>query len=105
MSYFICGFEAANAVSGTFEKIIGDMAPTFVKSGALQVRSGSSYFGSCDGAKVIRDFAIHNEKNGSWLALVGTPLVQLASEQDSMSFLDRFLADPAGALRESIDGN
>ncbi len=105
MSYFVCGFEAASAASGTFEKIIGEMAPTFVRSGALQIRSGTSYFGSYDGAKVIRDYAIRNEKNGSWLALIGTPLIQLASAQDSLLFLDKFLADPAGLLRDKMDGN
>jgi hypothetical protein len=104
MSYFICGLGAPGTVTGVFERIISETAPTFVNADTLQIKSAESCFGGYDGKKVIRDFLIRNDENGSWLAAVGTPLVSSATERDSLLYLNDYLNDPAGLLLEKMDG-
>ncbi len=105
MSYFICGLDAPSNITGAFEKIISEATQTFVNGGTLQIQSGVSCFGSYDGKKAIKDLLIRSGENESWLAVVGTPLVQLASERDALLWLREYLNNPAGFLREKIDGN
>jgi hypothetical protein len=105
MSYFICGFKTDTAVANAFEKILAEIVPGHIRNAAHRMENRSSYLAIYGKEKVIRDVVIRNEKDGSWLAMIGTPLVRLKSEQQELEFLAEFLTSPADSLRHKIDGN
>ena len=105
MSYFICGFKTDSVVTNAFEEILADIVPSHIRNAALRMESRSSHLASYGDKKVIRDVVIRNYKQGSWLVVIGTPLVHLKSEQQEIAFLAEFLTNPADSLRHKIDGN
>lgn len=105
MSYFIGGFKINTSDIKVFKEIFKDLVPINRKDASFQMKGGPSYFVSYDGNKIIRDVALRNEKSGSWLVLVGTPLVHLKSEQQEQEFLSEFLDNPHETLLNRIDGN
>src|SRR2546422_11228228 len=78
MSYFICGFKTNTTVLNRFEQILTDIVPTQLRSDPLQI-SDSPYLTLYGHRKVIQHLAIHHRKVGSWLVIIGTPLVRLKS--------------------------
>ena len=94
MSYFIGAFRNNAEVINTFEKILAEIVPSRIRNDTFRMERGSSYFSSYGANKVIRNIAIRNDNKGSWLVLIGTPLVKLNSEQQEQEFLDEFLTNP-----------
>ncbi len=105
MSYFICRFETNTSISKAFEEILDDLVPIHRKNAAFQIESGSSYLVSYGDNKVIRDIAIRSDNQGSWLVLIGTPLVHFKSKQEEQAFISEFLSNPIESLCNRIDGN
>jgi hypothetical protein len=54
--------------------------------------------------KPIRDVLLRHE-DGSWLALIGTPIVPFRAEAEEQRFIDEFLDAPETALRDRIGGH
>ena len=105
MSYFIVGAGDGEGATGEFEKLLCDIAPLNVRNLGLRVSTTKMFLASYGVEKVIRDLVVRNEQDGSWLVLIGTPLVQWPSEKEKRAFLAAFLADPARTVRELVDGN
>jgi hypothetical protein len=105
MSYFICRWGGDRAVIDGFAQTLCDIAPNPIRSATFRLEGGPSQIAGFGGEKAIRDVAIHDEASGSWLALLGTPLAQMRSQREALSFLAAFVADPTRLLREQIDGN
>ena len=105
MSYFICGFKTDPVVTKAFEAIIVDVMPSQRRNTILRMGNRSSFLVSYGGDKVIPDVVINDDKHGSWLAVLGTPLISLKTEQQKQTFIDEFLTTPADSLRHKIDGN
>lgn len=105
MSYFILGFKTDAAVFNPFENNLVDMVPNQIKNDTLRMENRSSYLVINGNKKVIQNVSIRDDNQGSWLAIVGTPLVHMTSEQQKQAFLAEFLTSPAEALRNKIDGN
>lgn len=105
MSYFILGFKTEAGVCKAFDKILSDMVPNHIRVDSLRMESRSSYLSLYGNKKVIQNVSIRDDKQGSWLAVVGTPLISMKSEQQKQAFLAEFLMDPMDAMRHKIDGN
>ena len=105
MSYIICGFQAERRVRNEFQALLPDIAPVGIQAAAIDIESGATWLASFGDAKVIQDSIIRNEANGSWLALLGTPLVRWPSEDAALAFLGELSREPVRLLREGVDGN
>jgi hypothetical protein len=105
MSYFICGFKGDTAVCNAFEKVFVEVVPDHIRNDIAWMESKPSYLAMYGNKKVIRNVVIRDDRHGSWLAVIGTPLVRLESEQQEQAFLAEVLTSPADALRKKIDGN
>jgi hypothetical protein len=105
MSYFVCGIGPDGPVTSAFEATLRDFAPAQSCQALLRMQTPSSFASIYGAEKVIPDIGVHDKKDGSWLVVVGTPLVTLRTEQDGMELLREFLKSPGGLIRERIDGN
>jgi hypothetical protein len=105
MSYCICGLGVDRSVRDAFQETLTDIAPSGIQRAAVCLESGGAWLSSFGNAKTIQDSAIRSEVDGSWLALVGTPLIRWDSNAEALAFLAEFCRQPARVLREGIDGN
>lgn len=105
MSYFICGLEPNISVRKVIEEILADIAPINRKNATYRMGSNSAFIVNYCGEKVIPDVTITNDKQGSWIAVIGTPLISLKTQQQKQAFLEEFLAAPTDSLSYKIDGN
>jgi hypothetical protein len=105
MSYFICGFKSENADFKDLERSLSELVPDHLREDTQRIESGSSSLVVYATKKAIQNVIIRDDKDGSWLAGIGTPLVSLKSEPLKLAFLSDFRADPVASLRDKIDGN
>jgi hypothetical protein len=105
MSYFISGFNTDTVDQNAYQNIFANIVPDHIRNDQVVIESGSAYITFYGNKKAIKNVAIRDKKKGSWLSLIGTPLVRMKSEQEEQALLDEFLTDPADALRRRIDGN
>src|SRR5215468_4658868 len=105
MSYFVCGFGSSGPVRSAFEKILSDIAPAQCRTEIVRMQNQSSFASIYDAAKAIPDIGVIDEHDGSWLVLVGTPLISTKFEEDRVAFLRQFLKAPGRSIQDSIDGN
>lgn len=104
MSYFIAGYSTANLNLKSFEKVFSDVVPAHIKKEAYRIKGKKSFLVGFGNKKVIDDFIYHNERNGSWFSVVGSPLVSQSYRHDEQQFFDHFIANPQKILTQEIDG-
>jgi hypothetical protein len=105
MSYFFCVFEPGNKLIKGLENDLSEIAPESIRKDAVRIKGDSYHFASYGNDKAIRNIIISEEREGSWLAILGTPLVGLTSKKGEEAFLTEFLERPTDELRQTIDGN
>jgi hypothetical protein len=105
LSYFICGFKADIADCNALEKIFVDIVPSHIRNDRFWMEGRSTYLAIYGNKKVIKNVVISDDKQGSWLVVIGTPLVVMQDEQQKLSLLADFLRNPAYSLSYTIDGN
>jgi hypothetical protein len=105
MGYFVSGFKTSAEPMMALDKIFGDLVSDPLRLKTLRLASPSACLISYAGDKVIPEITISCDDRGSWLAVLGTPLIDLKSENQKREFLEKFLADPAGSLCHELDGN
>lgn len=93
MSYFATGYHTKNSVIKDFENSFIDVIPGEIKKDVLRIEDSKVFLIIYGINKVIKDFVFCDEKTGSWLALLGTPLVNLSTE-DKKTMLRTFLFMP-----------
>jgi len=104
MSYFVAGFATNPSAIEDLESSFVDVVPPERRNDILRAEEGTSFLVSYGANRAIRDLVIHSKKTGSWLAILGTPLVKLLTENEREAFLDRFFDDPIDSTRNQIDG-
>jgi hypothetical protein len=105
MSYFHGGLGVKGQVRQAFDRIFAEIVPAPVVDAGTRKDGGPSYLVHYGNKKIIKDLVISDDDQGSWLALLGTPLVVMRSGEEEKAFLAEFLGDPARMLRDRIDGN
>lgn len=105
MSYFFAAFGAPESALLRAERMLTDVLPARIRSDRRALEAGASRFVQFGIRKPIADRLIHDDTTGSWLALLGTPLVSLPSPEEEREFLRRFLDDPARVLRTEVEGS
>ena len=90
----------------SFDHVFKDVLPDPENHNlAKLLAKGSSYLIDYDADKVIPNIEIRSHSLGSWLAFLGTPLLNLKSEEQKQQLLAEFLEDPTESVRYKIDGN
>lgn len=104
MSYFAAGYGTDKSVINVLEKSFLDVLPIQIRRDITRITNNKTFLLSYGNVKAIRDTVFFNEKTGSWFLLLGTPLVNLPTEDDKSIFVDSFFRDPQRILREEVDG-
>lgn len=104
MSYFIGGFKTNPRAGARLEKDLAELVPDRRRTEPLHI-SDSPYLAAYGYKKIIEHLVIRDRESGSWIAIIGTPLVQLPSEREKLALLADFIARPVDSLRHTIDGN
>jgi hypothetical protein len=81
------------------------MVPRSQRKTAVRNGTASCYVVDYCGDKVIQDIAVSDTQTGSWLLLIGTPLIEPRTEGEKLTFLTTFINNPSGSLRKSVDGS
>jgi len=105
MSYVVCGYKTNSLDIHVLCGYMLDAVPVDKREASLRLGGICSQFVSYGADKVIPDIVLKQENGDSWLALVGTPLIQFKNKKSEQTFLDDFLASPRESLRDKIDGN
>ena len=105
MSYFLCGLGIDASTCRGLETLLANVVPVRARDDVLRIECRASYVAIYGSKKAIRDVAIRDGQHGSWMILIGTPLVQFRSEMEERTFLVDFLLNPTESLRSKIDGN
>ena len=104
MSYFL-GNRSNNKDIDAFEKIFAQIVPVSLIDSKRRIESGQLSLVNYGVDKVIPDIFIKNDPEGSWLLVLGTPIFNFKTKDRALVFLSDFLDDPAGSMRQSLDGN
>jgi hypothetical protein len=105
MSHFVCGYKTNTADMQALNKIMLDVVPAGKRKDNMRLEGTYSSLFSYGVDKVIPDVLIKRGNQDSWLAVVGTPLVQFKDKETEHMFLDEFLASPIEFLLHRINGN
>jgi len=105
MSYFVCGFKNDTECTNNLAKILDEIIPYHLRDTDYRIEVSFTTLIMYGNKKVIPDVVVRNHKTGSWMVVIGTPLVRLKSEQEEQAFLAEYLNNPFESLRNTIDGN
>lgn len=104
MSYFIAGYQndpsQIEDLAGTFIEVV----PPEIRQNSVGLSEGRSFLSDYGADKVIKDIVIHDAITGSWLAILGTPLVPFLNGERSESFLNKFFETPGQTIKNRLDG-
>lgn len=102
MNHFFCTIDAADSISNKLYNIfqhIGGEAFTSISG------LGNVHFYLTDTKKPLKDIYIKDPSTGSWLALIGTPLVPGNLKSGGIELIRAFFKDPLACLTYKIDGH
>jgi hypothetical protein len=105
MSYFFAGYAVSPSSIGDITNSFIDVVPPEIRKDIKWINEKDTFllsYGSAE--KTISDVIVHDIKNGSWLAIVGTPLVKAGTDEKRALLLESFLTDPLKAVRNELDG-
>lgn len=105
MSYFHCGMDINVNYSESFDNSFKELVPLDNKIIEFNHIKDNSHFVSYSGTKVIPNVFIKDINSGSWVVIIGTPLVHFKNKDEEFTFLQDFLSDPMNCIRDKIDGN
>ena len=69
------------------------------------VDHGGWLFRNLQQLKSIRDIYIRHDASGSWLMLVGMPLLKAKTSKERQVWIEKFLKDYKAAIRDDLDGH
>jgi len=87
-----------------FESALVEAVPEEVRKDIVRFEAGRSFLASYGTDKAISDVFVQHTETGSWLAILGTPLISLPTANEKGKFLERFLSDPKPMLKDEIGG-
>lgn len=105
MSYFYAGFGAGDLKLQAFDGFFPDTVPCSIRKTRQRLDTSTSHLVRYGSEKPIRDTVILDATGDCWLALLGTPLMDLPSESSQSRLVERFKSNPNEVLRNDIDGS
>lgn len=104
MSYFFSGYGTDLSIMEEVTNFFLDVVPAELRSDLLSVNQSTSFLRDFGFRKAIDDLIILEDGAGSWLAVLGTPLVDSRVRENGLTLVKRFFANPSRTIREDIDG-
>jgi len=104
MSYFIATYKADLNSSADLKNSFVYVVPETNRKDPLIFEGGQTFLSIYGHNKVIKDIFHQSTKTGSWIAIIGTPLLEFKNEEEKDNFLTRFFQDPKAMIRDRIDG-
>jgi len=104
VSYFLAAFGERDLDIDGFDATFVETVPAMIRTQRSRLDTNGSVLVRYGTDKPIKDIFIQDHLGDSWLALLGTPLVTLASKTAAQDFLQRFVKNPHLVLRSDIDG-
>ena len=104
MSEFFCTVGVEEDISSKLSEIFSDA----INSGVtLTASAQNALLHSNPLEKPINDVVIKDDSDGSWLALIGTPLIAIHKYRSAkrIGLMRRFFKDPVKFLRTQVDGH
>lgn len=104
MCEFFCTVNASNNISQKMSEIFKGAVENGIEK---RFGTANAFLFNYDREKPLQDIVIEDKSTGSWLALLGMPLVSSRSFQKSkgVEFMERLFADPVAFLKNEIDGH
>lgn len=104
MAYFIAGYlgNSKNIENyyGHFELII----PNYIRQNKIALESKNTFCRIYGIQKAINDIFYHDQETGSWISIIGTPLITGNLKDKKHDILKNFLKNPVGFIKNEIDG-
>ena len=104
MSYFIASYKANSYRFTDLDNAFLDIVPEIIKKDVFAHNGNQTFLSIYGTKKAINDIFIHNEETGSWISIIGTPLLELRNEEENHSLLRAFFDNPETFIKEKIDG-
>jgi len=104
MSYFFAGYNTNADVIKDIKLSFVEVVPPEIREDILSIEESPAFLVNYGANKVISDVVVHNKKTGSWLAILGTPLVSFPAENEKAALLERFFINPIRTIRDGLDG-
>jgi len=104
VSFFIAGYQTSNSARENLKNCFIEIVPEAQRK-YFESFQNNNYFLSIYGAnKTIEDIFYRDEKSGSWIAVLGTPLIDLNKIKEEKASLSTFFANPATFINNYLDG-
>ncbi len=104
MAYFFAGLLSSRVDLSAIQDSLGDVLPPALKEDVVCREEAGAFLINCGTNKAIPDRIIREPNTGSWLAVLGTPIIRLDRAEDRLLLLARFFRDPRTCLRVDLDG-
>jgi hypothetical protein len=104
MSYFIACYKSASFNSELLATNYIPIVPDAERKDTLVAEDNRTLLSIYGRNKPIRDIFHRNKETGSWIAIIGTPLVGLNNEGENNDLLKSFFQDPNTLIKEKVDG-
>lgn len=104
MSYFYAGYKANPLSAKSLEASFINIVPEIIRKDVWTYENNETFITIYGFNKVIGDFFHEHKDTGSWIAIIGTPLLNLNNEREKDRLVKRFFDDPETLIEEEIDG-
>jgi len=104
MSYFFSGYRADTKTINNIKASYLEIVPNEIKKDIQCITGATSFLTTYGSDKVISDIILQDEKTRSWLAILGTPLIKITTENEKLAFINRLFSNPKSTLDADLDG-
>jgi hypothetical protein len=104
LSFFIAGFGIGAARIKDLKNSFSKIVPRENRNNIIRFEGSQSFLVNFGANKPIKDFAIIDKMTGSWLAIIGTPLLDSLKDEDEPIILERFFRAPDRIVKNELDG-
>ena len=102
MSYFYATLNQPFSEMLYLEKIFDELAAPLDKYEVSHERFCVTNY---EQEKTVQDIVIRHHRSGSWVMLIGMPVLKGTHASDRQHFIERFLADYSAAIASDLDGH
>jgi len=104
LSFFIAGFGIDASRFKDLENSFSDIVPQEIRNNINRFEGSQSFLLNYGVKKPIRDIAIQDNTTGSWLAIIGNPLLSSLKYEVKPMILERFFNAPDRTVNNELDG-
>ncbi len=104
MSFFIAGYRASDSASENLRNCFIEIVPKAQRKYFESFQDNNSFLSIYGTNKTIRDIFYRDEKSGSWITILGTPLIDLNKIKEEKASLSTFFSNPGTFINDYLDG-